>query len=78
MSGTTTSGDDPSDDDDFPQPALADYGKARYEEIEGPKAVVREARRILREVVRGERRAEREAKPKPEKWERRKADKGKR
>jgi hypothetical protein len=65
--GTTTSDDEPSDDDEFPPSQLEDYGKARYEEVEGPKAVVREARRMLREVVRGERRAEREVAPKPEK-----------
>jgi hypothetical protein len=74
----TASDDEPSDDDGFAPPELEDYGKARFEEIEGPKAVVREARRILREVVRRERRAERESKPKPEKWERRKVDRDKR
>jgi hypothetical protein len=79
VSETTTPGDEPPDDDDFPRPELEDYGKARYDEEKGgPKAVVREARRILREVVRSERRAELEAKPKPKKWERRKADRDKR
>ncbi len=78
MPGTTTSGDGPSDDDEFPPSELEDYGKARYEEVQGPKAVVREARRILRAVVRSERPAEREAAPKPQKWERRKAERDKR
>lgn len=78
VSGTPTSGADPSDDDGFPPAELEDYGKARYEATEGPRAVVREARRILREVVRSERRAEREAKPPPGKWDRRKADRDKR
>ena len=78
MPGTTTSDDEPGDEDEQLQLELEDFGKAKYEEIEGTKAVVREARRILREVVSGERRAERLAKPKPEKWQRRKSDKDKR
>jgi hypothetical protein len=78
VSGTAPSGDGPSDDAELPPPGLEDYGKARYDEVEGRKCVVREARRLLREVVRRERRAEREAKAKPEKWKRRKADRDKR
>jgi hypothetical protein len=46
MAGATTSGDEPTRDDQFPPPELEDYGKARYEAVEGPRAVVREARRI--------------------------------
>src|SRR5437868_5929916 len=68
---------EPGDDDEIPQVDLEDFGKVRHEAIEAPKSVVREAKRLLRDVVRSERRAERAAKPKPEKWPRQNADRDK-
>jgi translation initiation factor IF-3 len=57
---------------------IGEYGLIIYEQEEGRRAVLREARRAVREVVDAERRQARRARPERQPWERKRADRDKR
>jgi len=57
---------------------IGEYGLIIYEHDEGRRAVLREARHAVREVVDAERREARRDRPAPKPWERKRADRDKR